>query len=86
MAAGHPVDDTQRVIMLRGLLPKSLLGRLGDLEDTHATYGAKLRWVERQLERDHAKAMADLRTKTNGLKEVPWVSGVGGRARGSGGP
>ena len=35
VAAGHPVDDMQRVVALRALLPKSRLGRLGDLEDTH---------------------------------------------------
>ena len=33
-AAGHPVDDTQRVIVLRGLLPKALSDRLDDIEDT----------------------------------------------------
>ena len=45
VAAGHPVDKTQRVIRLRSLLPKALLDRLGDLEDSHDTYDLKLRWV-----------------------------------------
>ena len=36
VAAGHPVDDTQRVIALRGLLPRPLLDRLGgDPKDAH---------------------------------------------------
>jgi len=31
VAAGHPIDGTQRVIALRGILPRARLGRLRDL-------------------------------------------------------
>ena len=31
-AAGHPIDATQKTIALRGLLPKTLLDRLDDLD------------------------------------------------------
>eukprot|EP00969_Alexandrium_andersonii_P077796 3431588-Alexandrium_andersonii.AAC.1 len=31
---GHLLDDAQRAIALRGLLPQPLLDRLGDIEDT----------------------------------------------------
>ena len=45
--AGHPLDDTQKEIALKGLLPKALLDRLDDLEETHTDFELKLRWVER---------------------------------------
>ena len=43
VVAGHPVDDIQRTIALRGIIPESLLGRRDDLEDIDITYEAKLR-------------------------------------------
>ena len=60
-ATGHTVDEALRTIALRGLVPKALLERMGDLEDSRATYDAKLRWVERQVEKAHVENNTDLR-------------------------
>eukprot|EP00969_Alexandrium_andersonii_P064057 2821306-Alexandrium_andersonii.AAC.1 len=47
-SSGRPVDDAQRAIALRGLLPQALLDCLGDLEDALNAAELKLKWVERQ--------------------------------------
>ena len=70
VAAGHPVDDLQRTIALRGILPKALLDRLDDLEDTLGTFDLKLKWVERQIDRAHVKSLTEQRSRTRGLNEV----------------
>ena len=41
-AAGHPLGETQRVIALRGILPQTLLGRLGDLESLEPAHSPTL--------------------------------------------
>ena len=51
-------------------MPKTLVGRRCDLDDTRITHDIKLRRAERQLERGHTKAVADLRAKTPGLHAV----------------
>ena len=55
---------------MRGLLPKSVLDCLGDLEDTHGNYEAVFRWVERELDHAHVKATTGLRAKAHGIREV----------------
>ena len=73
--AGHPLDDTQKEIALKGLLPKALLDRLDDLEETHTSFELKMRWVERQVEKAHLKALTEARGRTRGVHEVvPEVS------------
>ena len=84
VAAGHPVDDMQRTIALRGLIPKNLVGHPDDLEDSTSTHEAKLRWVGRHIERAHVKAMPGLWAKARGLTDVA-QSGGPAPAGGSGG-
>ena len=71
VAAGHPLDETQRVIALRGILPKALSDRLDDLEaieSVPSSFDMKLKWVERQLERAQVRATLGARTDGEGLE------------------
>ena len=51
---GAPMYDMQKVIALRGIIPKELLDRADDTEDSLRSYAQKLRWAERQIERARA--------------------------------
>ena len=77
-ASGQPVDETQRTIALRGIIPLDLLGRLDDLEDNLVSFDSKIRWVERQVEKAHVKRLTDLREKDRGgCQRVRARPGVG---------
>eukprot|EP00969_Alexandrium_andersonii_P148090 6547186-Alexandrium_andersonii.AAC.1 len=58
-SSGHPLGDAQRTVALKGLLPQALLDRLDDIKDALNAFELKLKWVERQVERDHARALTD---------------------------
>ena len=70
VAAGHALGDAQCTLAPRGILPRSMPGRLGDAEDHHAAYKAKMRWAEQQVERARAKALTEQRTTASGLNEL----------------
>eukprot|EP00969_Alexandrium_andersonii_P045978 2017663-Alexandrium_andersonii.AAC.1 len=54
---GHPIDDAQHAIALQGLLPQPLLDRLDDIEDDLNAFELELKWVGRQVERGHVRAL-----------------------------
>ena len=70
------MDDTQRVIALRALLPPALLNSMDDVEDRLTTFDEKMRWAGRQVERAHVKNLTEGRPKPSGINEVSHPGGL----------